>query len=195
MRKPNEQFSRKQVTTLSRLIKKRRSHEPASAEATKPKVNWWLIAAATIATALIGYYTGHFSGASQVPMAATVVPLLFGILTLVLLNNVTWEKLAASLVFVAAFSQGHRRGQWVDEPFSAHEVVEARGHLNTIPNSVFDEFILLDVQLRKLDLGGTRHNSILFGIGATTIENANLSEAEKISALKGYRLELQQIAK
>jgi hypothetical protein len=185
----NERFSRKQITILSRMTKKRQglSHEQSR--------NWWLTISGILALALIGWYTGHFSGASQVPMAATVVPLLFGLLTVVLLHNVTWEKLVAVLVFVVAFSQGHRTGQWVDEPFCAHEMLKARGHLDTISNTVFDELILLDVQMRKLQLNGKRHNSILYGVGATIVENANLSESEKVAALKQYRAELHEIAK
>lgn len=184
MQRHNVPFSRKQLTTLFSMTKKRPSHSR-----TFTLLSFFTV----VALAFIGYYTGHFSGASQVPMAATVVPLLFGLLTAVLLHDVTPNKLVAVLVFVLAFSQGHRLGQWVDEPISAHEMLEAREQINTVANEVFDELLLLDVAMTQLDLDGRRHNAILYGVGARFVENPTLTDAERIEKLKAFRAQLEEM--
>jgi hypothetical protein len=185
MRSPIDHSHRKILALFSRTKK--------PPQAKTGKTDWCIIVCTLLALALIGFYTGHFSGASAVPMAATVVPLLFGLLTVVLIHDVTWNKLIAVFIFTAAFSQGHKLGQHVDESHNVEQMLNHREQ--RVSNDVYEQLTLLDLQLSAQKLDGTRHNSILYGVGASIIENAALSESDKLAALKRYRSELNAIAK
>ncbi len=186
MRQHAEQWSRKAITFLTHLTKKR-----LPADLQKPT---WAIAVCTLLLlGLIGFYTGLFTGASQVSTTATVVPLLFGLLTALMLNDVNWIKLAAMTVFLFTFAHGHKLGQHIDEPLSVRQMLQARGHLDSISNPLYNELLLLDAQMRSLGLEGSRHNAILYGVGATLVEDATISDTEKLEVLKRYRAELHEM--
>jgi hypothetical protein len=188
MRTPLDRVNRRTLSLIC-TTKKRLPDKAKQPEAP----NWPVAGCTLVLLFLIGFYTGHFSGASAVPMAATVVPLLFGLLTVVLLNDVTWNKIIAVFIFTAAFSQGHRIGQHVDEPHDVQLMLDIRNQ--RVSDDIYEQLTLLDLQLSHLKLDGTRHNAVLYGVGARIIEDAKLSEADKVAAIKSYRDDLQKIGR
>ena len=114
-----------------------------------------------LAISLLGLFAGYQSGASLVPIAATVVPLLFGLLTVFAVANAkSWSVALLIVVFCLAFRQGFDIGEDVDPAFPWPKVAEKLGN-PFLSDAEQTELHLLELKLRKNVVSGRVHNRSL----------------------------------
>ena len=86
------------------------------------------LAALTVVTvAIVGLYAGWFAGCSRAPIAATVVPLVFALITAIALHEASYTKLAAIIVLVVCFNFGYDHGEDLDNPITVKQLLADRG--------------------------------------------------------------------
>lgn len=182
MRTPTEHRYLKALTTL--LMKRKPLPVGAEPKEAQPHT-FWMLAAITGAVVFVSWYTGWFAGCSKTPIAASIVPLLFGLLTAFLLTNLSWHRAIAAPLIVFAFMVGYDFGENVGNPMTVEDVLEIENI--DVSDLVFDELTLLDATLFKAELSRNRHDSILLQIGGRIAKEEGVPievQAERIKRLR-----------
>lgn len=131
-----------------------------------------------------GWVAGWFTGTSREPMSPTIVPLIFGLSSvLVVWRGVpAWFGCAATVVFCIAFIFGVDLGENIDQPVTVHELL--RESKTTIDGPVFDALAEWMVVLCEKPLTNEQRTSIHYGTGLRIVRDAAMSDAEKVAALR-----------
>ena len=155
------------------------------------KTDYWLGALTLLTVMAVGLYAGWFAGCSRTPMAATVVPLVLALITGLALKDPSFTKLLAIITLVASFVIGYDRGEEVDNPITVNQLLVERNI--SVSDAIFEELTLLDAQLLRMNLDSSRHNAVLYGVGARIVEDAGLGLDQQLTQLQHFRRQLREL--
>ncbi len=91
------------------------------------------------------------------------------------------------------FIVGVDLGEHVDEPMTVSAMLKETR--TVVSDDIFKELCMLDIVMTKLELSGTRHNEVLYGVALEAVRDRSLSNEQKVESIRSVVQQLKALIK